>query len=254
MADVTPPVGLAAYAAAAISRADPISTGVQAFFYEIRTAILPVVFVFNTQIVLIGVESWAQGIFVFVTALLAIMCFASATQGYLFRRLNFVEIVVLLALCLALFRPGALLSLVYPQWRGVPIVEVDWTLAAATAPGSMRIAVTRSTNYGERYRLMIFAPEEIEGASSLTSLGLTLSVDEAGLGGEVSDVGFLSVAEQKGFEFADRVTAVEFEILDRPSKYVVSAIALLLLGGLVVFNIRTRTVRGAPPGRKAGAS
>jgi len=253
MADVTPPVGLAAYAAAAISRADPIRTGIQAFFYEIRTAILPVVFVFNNQLLLIGVESWAEGIFVFVTSLLAIMCFASATQGFLFRRLHFIEIVVLLALCLALFRPGALLSLVYPQWRAVPIVEVDRTLAAATAPGSMRIAVTRSTNYGERYRLMIFAPEEIEGASSLTLLGLTVSVDEAGRGGEVSDIGFMSAAEQKGFQFADRVTAIEFEVLDRPSKHIVSVIALILLGGLTFANVWTRPIRRRLPDQEAGA-
>src|SRR5690606_5324319 len=46
MADVTPPVGLASFAAAAISRADPVRTGVQAFFYEMRTAILPLVFIF----------------------------------------------------------------------------------------------------------------------------------------------------------------------------------------------------------------
>ena len=61
MADVTPPVGLAAYAASAISRADPIKTGIQAFYYEIRTAILPLVFIFNPELLLIGVSvfSWS---------------------------------------------------------------------------------------------------------------------------------------------------------------------------------------------------
>ena len=57
MADVTPPVGLASIAASAISRADPIRTGIQAFKYEIRTAILPVVFIFNPELLLIGVTS-----------------------------------------------------------------------------------------------------------------------------------------------------------------------------------------------------
>ncbi|HKJ94266.1 MAG TPA: TRAP transporter permease, partial [Gammaproteobacteria bacterium] len=47
LADDTPPVGLAAYAAAAISGADPIRTGVQGFIYDIRTAILPFMFIFN---------------------------------------------------------------------------------------------------------------------------------------------------------------------------------------------------------------
>ena len=54
MADVTPPVGLASFAAAAIARTDPIKTGVTAFFYSMRTAILPFLFIFNTQLLLIG--------------------------------------------------------------------------------------------------------------------------------------------------------------------------------------------------------
>jgi len=54
MADVTPPVGLASFAAAAISRSDPIRTGVTAFYYSMRTAILPFLFIFNTQLLMIG--------------------------------------------------------------------------------------------------------------------------------------------------------------------------------------------------------
>ena len=46
MADVTPPVGLASYAAAGISGGDPLRTGVQAFWYSLRTGILPIVFLF----------------------------------------------------------------------------------------------------------------------------------------------------------------------------------------------------------------
>ena len=72
MADVTPPVGLAAYAAAAISRADPIRTGVQAFYYEIRTAILPIVFIFNPELLLIGVTSIWHGCLIFIVSLIAI--------------------------------------------------------------------------------------------------------------------------------------------------------------------------------------
>ena len=56
MADVTPPVGLASFAAAAISGGDPIRTGFTAFFYSLRTAALPFLFIFNTQLLLIGVD------------------------------------------------------------------------------------------------------------------------------------------------------------------------------------------------------
>ena len=71
MADVTPPVGLASYAAAAISRADPIKTGVQAFWYSLRTGILPIVFIFNNELLLIGIENWFHGLTVMVTSLIA---------------------------------------------------------------------------------------------------------------------------------------------------------------------------------------
>ncbi|WP_287324166.1 TRAP transporter permease, partial [Mesorhizobium sp.] len=57
MADITPPVGLAAFAAAAISKEDPIATGFQGALYSLRTAILPFVFIFNPAILLIGVDT-----------------------------------------------------------------------------------------------------------------------------------------------------------------------------------------------------
>ena len=61
MADSTPPVCLAAFAASAISGADPMRTGVQSFLYDIRTSILPLVFVFNPALLLVGVESFLHG-------------------------------------------------------------------------------------------------------------------------------------------------------------------------------------------------
>ncbi|MDX1606747.1 MAG: TRAP transporter permease, partial [Candidatus Competibacterales bacterium] len=56
MADVTPPVGLASFAAAAVSGGDPIRTGLVAFFYSLRTALLPFLFIFNTDLLLIDVD------------------------------------------------------------------------------------------------------------------------------------------------------------------------------------------------------
>ncbi|HMQ10300.1 MAG TPA: TRAP transporter permease [Oligoflexia bacterium] len=53
LADDTPPVGLAAYAAAAIAKSDPIKTGIQGFIFDMRTAALPFIFILNTQFILI---------------------------------------------------------------------------------------------------------------------------------------------------------------------------------------------------------
>ena len=70
MADVTPPVGLASYAAAAISGGDPLKTGLQAFWYSLRTGILPIVFLFNHELLLIGIENIWHGLVVIITSLI----------------------------------------------------------------------------------------------------------------------------------------------------------------------------------------
>ncbi|HAQ85738.1 MAG TPA: C4-dicarboxylate ABC transporter, partial [Pseudomonas sp.] len=80
MADVTPPVGLASFAAAAVSKGDPIKTGVVAFYYSLRTAALPFLFIFNTDLLLIDVDFW-HGVVIFVIATLAMLIFAAGTQG-----------------------------------------------------------------------------------------------------------------------------------------------------------------------------
>ncbi len=106
LADDTPPVGLAAYAAAAIARTDPIKTGVQGFLYDIRTAILPFMFIFNTKLLLIGVNSWAEGIHVFISALIGMFAFSAATQGFALRRLNWLQRILLLITAFMLIQPS----------------------------------------------------------------------------------------------------------------------------------------------------
>ena len=105
LADDTPPVGLAAYAAAAISRGDPIKTGVQGFTYDIRTALLPFLFIFNTDLLLIDVSP-LKAVFIFIIAVIAMMLFAAATQGFFFVRSKLWETLALLLVAFTLFRPG----------------------------------------------------------------------------------------------------------------------------------------------------
>ena len=96
LADDTPPVGLAAYAAAAISKGDPIRTGIQGFIYDIRTAVLPFLFIFNTQLLMIGIGNIFNFILVVISSIIAILLFASATQGYWLVRNRWWESVALL--------------------------------------------------------------------------------------------------------------------------------------------------------------
>ena len=99
MADVTPPVGLAAYAAAAISGADPVKTGIQGFRYEIRTGLLPFIFIFNTEILLIDVGSVGHFIMVVIAAAIAMGCFVAGTQGWFLTKSRWYESVLLLLVC-----------------------------------------------------------------------------------------------------------------------------------------------------------
>lgn len=116
LADDTPPVGLAAYAAAAISKGDPIQTGIQGFMYDIRTALLPFLFIFNTELLLINVSP-AKAVFVFIIATIAMMLFAAATQGWFFTKSKLWESIALLLVAFTLFRPGFWLDKMDPPYE-----------------------------------------------------------------------------------------------------------------------------------------
>lgn len=115
LADDTPPVGLAAYAAAAIAKSDPIRTGVQGFSYDLRTAILPFVFLFNLDLLMIdGLDEKGQVVWIndplrilwiFVASLAAMFTFAAALQGFFAARSGVIARLILLGLCVVLFRP-----------------------------------------------------------------------------------------------------------------------------------------------------
>ncbi|MBW1982116.1 MAG: TRAP transporter permease [Deltaproteobacteria bacterium] len=112
LADDTPPVGLAAYAAAAIAKSPPIPTGIQGFMYDIRTAILPFMFIFNSDLILHNINSWPAGLLIFVMACVGNFAFASATQGWFVAKNRFYEVPLLLCVTFVLMRPDAIAKLV----------------------------------------------------------------------------------------------------------------------------------------------
>ncbi len=105
LADDTPPVGLASFAAAAIAKCDPIATGLQGFRYHIRTAILPFAFIFNHELLLIGVDNIFRGLAVFAAGLVGVLAFVSATQGWFAARNKWYEAPLLLAVAVCMLRP-----------------------------------------------------------------------------------------------------------------------------------------------------
>ncbi len=110
LADDTPPVGLAAYAASAIAKSDPIRTGIQGFTYDIRTAILPFMFIFNTDLLLINVTSWWHGVVIFMTGVLAMFAFAALTQNFFIAKNRIYEAILLAGIALMVLRPQLFMS------------------------------------------------------------------------------------------------------------------------------------------------
>ena len=105
LADDTPPVGLASYAAAAIAGSDPIPTGIQGFMYDIRTTVIAYMFIFNPDLILHNINSFPLAILIFVMAVLGAWAFASATQGWVIGKNAWYEVILLLIACLFLFQP-----------------------------------------------------------------------------------------------------------------------------------------------------
>ena len=239
MADVTPPVGLAAYAASAISRADPIRTGVQAFYYEIRTAILPFVFIFNPELLLIGVISIWHGFLIFIVSLIAIFAFTSAAQGWLLTRLRWYEIIALLFVTVSMFRPDFIMNRVFPEY-----ISYDQDLNKSIQydeKRKLRLHVTRYTDYGERYKMFAFPIDSNTKASVLEISGLELERNDNN-NFEVVNLTFMGPAEQIGMDFYDEVTRIEVSSLDRPAKEYVYLIGLFVLF-LILYSQKRRIAK-----------
>ena len=249
--------GIQSQRPSAISRANPMHTGVQAFLYDIRTSILPVVFIFNTELLLIGVTSIWHGLMVFVVSLIAILSFASLTQGWLLTRLSILERIVLAVVVVSLFRPDFLLNRVFPEY--VPLeVSGDAGSQEALAPSgrAVRVHVTRETEYGPRYKLFVIAPTD-SGSDAMIPvgkrIGATIAADSDGRL-SVTNLDFNGPAEKVGLTFGDYITSLDVEQADRPPKEVVYPLGLLLLALVILLQrIKARaTPEGAPGARRAG--
>jgi len=141
LADDTPPVGLAAYAAAAIAKSDPVPTGIQGFMYDIRTAALPFMFIFNTDILLVGINSFFEAIFIFGMTCIGTCAFAAATQGWFVARNRWYELIGLVLVCGFMFRPYFFAGLI-----GVEEHHLAYLLGVAVFVGIYLLQKMRARN------------------------------------------------------------------------------------------------------------
>jgi TRAP transporter 4TM/12TM fusion protein len=225
MADVTPPVGLASYAAAAISGGDPLKTGVQAFWYSLRTGILPIVFLFNHELLLIGIENIWHALLVIVTSLIGILIFTAATQRWFFNKLQWYEIIVFLFISISLLSPEFVLNKFYPKYNYKDINQIQ--LLELDPKKEVRFKVTRPSEYGERYKLFVIEKNTFETKFNLDEYGISLIKEEKRI--VVDTLKWNGKAKKSGFETGDFISEFKVENLDRPNKRIIYPLAILLL-------------------------
>ena len=225
MADVTPPVGLASYAAAAISGGDPLKTGLQAFWYSLRTGILPIVFLFNHELLLIGIENIWHALVVIITSLAGILVFTSATQGWFINKLKWYEIIVFLIISISLLSPEFILNKFYPKYNYQDINNINSVILDPKK--EVRFKVTRPSLYGDRYKLFVIDKNTFEEEYNLGDYGINLVKEKNKI--IVDNLKWNGQAKKSGFEMGDYISELKIENSNRPSKVVVYPIAILFL-------------------------
>jgi TRAP transporter 4TM/12TM fusion protein len=239
MADVTPPVGLASFAAAAISGADPMKTGFVAFFYSMRTAVLPFLFLFNTQLLMIGLDHPLDVVMVIVISIIAMLIFAAATQGYFFARSKLWESAALLLIAFTLFRPGFWLDMIEPPYENLPATEIVQKAAEMPANTSILLDVEGISLEGDDVAKSVMLPlgPEASGEDRLYNAGLSVRDENGKI--FIDDLVFGGPAEKAGLDFDFEITAIKVEASRMP-KEVFYIPAFLLLGGIIVLQRRRR--------------
>ena len=240
MADVTPPVGLASFAAAAISKADPLKTGFQAFYYTIRTALLPFLFIFNTDLLLINVGPY-QAVFVFIFALIAMLLFAAGTMNYFMVKSKLWESGVLLFAAFVLFQPGYFLNQFSPEFEQRPAADLFVIAEQAGDGQSLRVRMTGENLNGDLIDARFLLPLAEAGTDGETRLrdhaGIEFRQEEGKV--FVDGLAFGGPAEQLGIDWDWEVVEIE-QAADRPPKELFYIPALLLVACIYMLQIRRK--------------
>ncbi len=238
MSDVTPPVGLASFAAAAISGGDPLRTGFQAFFYSIRTALLPFLFIFNTDLLLIDV-GWVQAIFVFIFALIAMLVFAAGTMGYFVTRSKLWESAVLILVALTLFRPDLWVDQVQEPFSLADPATVFEMAEGAPPDGSILLNLEGINLDGDFVSSSFQLPLGADGADGFLRLRDSAGIEVIESDGKiiVDAISFGGPAEQQCVDFDWELTSIKVEN-ERMPKEVFYIPALLVLGLIVLVQRR----------------
>ena len=184
MGDITPPVGLASFAAAAIAKEDPIQVGLQGSVYALRTVLLPFIWIFNPVMLLINVRGWLEIALVAAAATLASLLFAAATMRWFRIKSRWWEIALLLVATFILFRPDWFADRIAPEYTDLPATQFYDVVSKLDAGDRLVFVIKGQTLEGEDQRKTVavqLGPRSGEGNSvadarrRLAEAGLTVS-------------------------------------------------------------------------------
>ena len=238
MADVTPPVGLASFAAAAVSGADPIRTGFRAFFYSLRTVVLPFFFIFNPQLLLIGTHSFGTITLTIFSAIVGMMVFAAALKGYFIVKNKLYETILLFAVAFTLFVPSFWLNRFSDPFKKIDPQNITQLLTENTHIESLRMEVQGINIAGEETKKTVLVPLNMtkKGTEKLTASGLYLRPVNGEI--KVDRVDFNSPAAKAGVNFDWTITSLLLPS-ERISKEWIFIPALFLLS-IILYRQRRR--------------
>jgi len=239
LADDTPPVAMAAFAAAAISGGDPIRTGIQGFTYDIRTAILPFMFIFNTELLMIGIETWYLLLSTIITAVIAMLLFAAGTQGYFLTKSRLWESLAMILVAFTLFRPGFWMDMIYPPLESAPATEIYEIAEGMPEDAQIRIRVTGEDLEERKIDKVVMLPlgPKASGKERLMNAGLELRFEDGKA--FVDNIVFGSTAERQKIDFDYEIPSVQKKA-DRPPRQLFYIPALALLGFIIMLQLRRR--------------
>ena len=241
MADVTPPVGLASYAAAAISGDDPNATGWQATWYSLRTSVLPFVFIFNPQLLLIGVGSWVEVVLVCVTGTIASLLFAAATMKWFRTRCTWPEVGLLLIATFLFFRPDWVIDQIAPKYVSAPAADIYKVTDTLLEDEWLVVGIAGENIDGNMQTKTVAIPmgKGASGRERLREAGVTLI--QKGMDFEVANVKFGSRAKKLGLEQGYTIQELKLPNPHRPSPYWVFLPALLL--GFLIWRMQGQRIK-----------
>jgi hypothetical protein len=209
-----------------------------------RTAILPFMFIFNTDLLLIDVGLW-HGVVIFLIATAAMLIFAAATQSWLIVRSRWYENLILVLVAFILFRPGFWMDLFFDPYRTVPPAELAQALEqSAESDNPLRLQIAGEDGVGNprTFYVLVAVPSGATGEERLENLGLSLM--QEGERTLIDMVSYGSQAAELGLDFDQEILTVEAPVDRRRKEW------MWLPGGLLlalVVGLQWRRYRRGEP-------